>query len=150
MSTAIDTAALSKPEFLAHWFQRVWTEEDASAIGQLMQPEAVVHGLGNVPSVGPGDFRAFQQGLLALIKDVKFTILETIENGTRLAGVWQLSATVRATGKAVASTGTVFADIREGRLAGGYNHFDIVGLYQDIGLLPPDTLPRLLAGQPLA
>jgi hypothetical protein len=139
-------SSLTKPEFLALWFQSVWTQEDASAIERMMAPGSVIKGVGNFDSVGPADFKVFQQSLLTQIGGMNFTILRTIEEGDWIAGLWSLTATHRQTGNPVSTTGTVFVEIRDGQFVGGYNHFDTLGMYQDLGLLPPDTVPRLLAG----
>ena len=141
-----NSAAFSKSDLITSWFQRVWTEEDASAIDEMMTPDAIVRGMGNVESVGTESFRFFQQSLLRQIGDVQFTVHRTIEDGDWMAALWTLTATHRATGRPVRSSGTVFVEVRDGKFVGGYNHFDGLGLYADIGLLPQDIVPRLLQG----
>ena len=145
MPCSTENAALTKAEFLNRWFHRVWTEEDASAIAEMMHPEAIVRGVGNADCVGPESFAVFHTSLLSRVTEMKFTIIRTLEEGDWIAGLWTLTAKDRVSGRPVTSSGTVFAEIRDGLFIGGYNHYDTLGLYQDLELLPQDTLPRLLS-----
>ncbi len=148
--SAVDLRSLSKPEFMAHWFQRVWTEGDASAIEQMMSADSIIRGVGNAESVGPDGFKAFQQSLLQQITNIRFTILRTLEDDEWLSALWKMEAQRRDTGEPVETTGTVFVQIKDGKFASGYNHFDTIGLYQDLGMMPRDTVPRMLQSQMLS
>ncbi len=140
---------MSKFDFDTHWFNRVWTEGDPAAVDEMIAPDAVIGGIGNSENFGPEALKVSQRSLLARIENVKFTILRVIEDGDWAAILWSMAATSKLTGSPVASTGTIFAEIRNGQFIGGYNHFDSFGLYQDMGLLPKDMIPRLFEGKSL-
>ena len=48
----------------------------------------------------------------------------------------------------MAITGTIHARIADGKILEAYNHFDFLGLFAQLGQLPPDVLGRCLSGQP--
>ena len=145
----VNPAALSKSELMAHWFQRVWTDGDATAIHEMLAPDAVVRGLGNTDAVGPESFEFLQKSLLAQVTNVRFTILRTLEDEDWLAALWKMQGQRKSDGAPVETTGTVFVQVKDGKFVTGFDHFDAIGLFQDIGILPKDTVPRLFQGQAL-
>ncbi|MEP4987312.1 MAG: nuclear transport factor 2 family protein [Paracoccaceae bacterium] len=68
-------------EVLETWFRRVWAEEDAGAIDEMMAPGTPARGLGSQTHIGPAGFKGFQQGLLALVSDVEIKIDKSMEDG---------------------------------------------------------------------
>ena len=47
-------------------------------------------------------------------------------------------------------TGSVLVRMKGGQLAEAYNHWDFMGLYQQLGLLPDDAFERCLSGDQVA
>lgn len=141
--------ATSGREFLETWFRRVWTEEDASAIGELYASRKV-EGLGPQTIVTPADFEAFQRALLALVCEVEVTIDRYLEDGEWIAALCTFNAKSRATGDPLHVTGSIVGRIKDGRLEEAYNHWDFLGLWGQLGCLPPDSFARGLRGEKIA
>ena len=131
------------------WFQRVWAEEDATAVSDLYEADGPIRGLGKQDMLEAGDFVSFQKALLGLVSDVRVDIDKSIERGNWLALLCSLTAKSRSTGATVSMTGTAFVKVVDGTVREAYNHWDFIALYEQLGLLPADTFGRALAGLPL-
>ena len=53
-------------DVMESWFHRVWTQEDVTAIDELLVPDGQVEGLGANALIGPDDFKKFHSALLRL------------------------------------------------------------------------------------
>jgi hypothetical protein len=134
----IDTARL--------WYERVWHQEDKAAIHEMMVPKAQAMGLGKKPHMGAEEFEQFHAAFLGILSNVKITINHYIEDGDWLAQRITLSANCRKTGKDVSMDGQIMLKIVDGKLVEGHNHFDFMGLYEQLGLLPADSFGTCLTG----
>lgn len=129
------------------WFHRVWTEEDSAAIEELFVPDGEARGLGANVLIGPEGFKQFHTALRGLLSDFAITIDKSIESGEWLAVVCSLQAKSKQTGDPVVMTGSVVVRIVDGKLTEAYNHWDFLGLFGQLGLLPGSTFERALNGQ---
>ena len=136
--------------FLETWFDRVWHREDLDAIHALMRPDATAHLIADAPRVGPDEFRAFAEALLALIGDVRVKIAHHIEDGDWSNALLDVTAKSRRDGSPIAFSGQVLVRITDGRIAEGHNHLDYIPLHEQLGLLPAGTLRRRLCGTALS
>jgi hypothetical protein len=133
---------------LETWARRVWVERDEAAIDEMLVPDTRAHGLGLQPLVGPEGFKAFHRTLCALLTDTELVIDHHIEADGWLAVLCTFKGTA-ADGRRVAIPGAIQARIAGGKLHEGYNHFDFLGFFSQLGLLPPDTFERCITGHPL-
>ena len=134
-------------EVLETWFQRVWTEQDADAIDELFIPDGPAKGLGKDRN-GPAEFREFHSALVRLLTDFVITIDKSIEEDDWIAAVCTLRARSRQSEEAaIEITGSVMIRISDGKLIEAYNHWDFIGIFSQLGLLPADTFARALGGE---
>lgn len=134
-------------EVLETWFKRVWAEEDANAIDQMLVPETAASGLGPKVHDGPAQFKGFQKGLLGLVSNVDISIDMSTEDGDWIYSLCNFTAECRRSGKPVAVTGTVIVKIIDGKLVEAYNHFDFLSMFECLGLLPGDTFEKCMCGE---
>jgi len=132
------------------WFRRVWKEEDPVAIDDLFVPDGKARGLGANVLIGPAGFRQFQSDLLALLSNVVITIDKLIESDDWSSMVCSLNANDRRTGKPVMITGSVMVRIRNGNITEAYNHWDFLGLFGQLELLPAGSFEKALSGAKIA
>jgi len=136
---------MSTPDEILHdWFESVWVRGDESAIDRLMHPNAVVHGLGEAPMRGPAEFKPYFHTLRAALGELQIRLSETIVQGDRVAAVVNVGARhtgdalgIKATGRPLQFHGITMARARDGMLVEGWNAFDFLGMYQQIGAPPP-------------
>lgn len=134
-------------DFLETWFRRVWTEEDGAAIEELFIPDGEARGLGSNPLIGPEGFKQFHSALCALLSDFVITIDKSIESGEWISAVCTMRAKVQQSGAPVEVTGSVMGRIVDGKIAEAYNHWDFLGLFAQMGLLPRDSIEKALGGE---
>lgn len=138
---------MTKRELLGVWFQRVWAEEDRSAIYQYYVPEGRAHGLGEVHESGPDAFAQFHTALLAHITHVRIEMFECVEQGDWVSYMGWMTAECRQTGKPVEMTGGAMCLIKDDKIVVAHNAWDFMGLFSQLGLLPENAFGDLLMGE---
>jgi steroid delta-isomerase-like uncharacterized protein len=134
------SSSLSPREVAAQWFQRVWNEQDASAIFELMAPDAVGHLEDGQIAKGPEGFREFQSTLLTLFPNISVKILDIIEEGEKVVTRWEASGThqgsalgLPATGLGHQFQGMTWMIVREGKVVEGGDSWNQGGLMRRMG-----------------
>ena len=134
-------------EVLQAWFQRVWTENDQSAIDEMFPGDAAAQGLGGQTLVGPDQFKEFHAALNALLSDIVMTVDKCIEADGWTSALCSMRAKVKKDGRDVHVTGNAFARVEQGKIIEAYNHFDFPLLWMQMQLLPADCYEKGLLGQ---
>ena len=128
------------------WMQKVWWEQDAQAISQMFRPDGTAEGLGS-HMVGPEDFKVFHGQLLKLIDKVKINVAKEFTQGSWSAFLCTMECVAKKDPQnKIVISGTIFARIENDCIVEAYNHFDFMALYEQLGLLPPDTFAKCLSG----
>jgi predicted ester cyclase len=137
------------PDGLARqWFDEVWNKGDESAIDRLMAADGLVHGLGPDAIRGPEQFkpfyRMFKNGLGGIRIDVERTVVE----GDTCAVLCHVVAKHvgdtlggPATQRDVDFWGMTMVRVREGKLIEGWNTFDFLTMYQQLGWIANPAAP---------
>jgi hypothetical protein len=97
--------------------------------------------------IGPEGFKEFHSALRGLLSDFVITIDKSIESGDWISAVCTLRAKSRQSGAPVAITGSLMVRIVDGKLTEAYNHWDFLGLFSQLTLLPSGTFERALSGE---
>ncbi len=104
----------------------------------------VSHGLtdpaGNNVS-GAAAFRAFHRLFRSAFPDLHFVVEDVLIDGDRMAARCRVTGThsgpgvlPAATNKPVDFTGMLMVRVRDGKIVEGWNNFDFMTLYQQLGL----------------
>lgn len=127
---------------IRQWFEELWNQGREDTIDRLLAPNAKVHGL-PVPITGPGEFKPFFRQFRQTFPDIRITVLNTVAQGTLVAAHCHVVATHLGDGLGVPSTQrkVEFSGMRIVRAEGdqfveGWNCFDFLTCYQQIGLMP--------------
>ncbi len=128
-----DAGALTR-----RWFREVWTDQGEAAVDAMMSSDG--HGWiegGFVKS--PAEFKAARQQLLAAFPDLAISIEDLIADGDKVAVRWTVEATHRGgglgvapTGRRVAFRGMTWLEWRNGKLARGWDSWNLGGLLQEL------------------
>ena len=128
------------------WFEEVWNQGKEDAIDRLMAPDALIHDLptaDGAPMVGPAAFKPFYQRFRAALPDVRIQVVRTVVNGEFVAAHCRVTGThsgdtlgVPPSSRSVSFSGMAIARVRNGQIAEGWNCFDFLTLYQQVGVLP--------------
>ncbi|MFN7924154.1 MAG: ester cyclase [Bryobacteraceae bacterium] len=137
----------SAEENLRLWFERVWNQNDESAIDELFAPDGMVHGLpneGGGPIRGREEFKSYARSLRAAIPDVRVEILRFVANGDLASAHCVVTGThtgdglgLRASGRPVRFEGIVMGRVADGHLQESWNSFDFMTFFQQVGATPP-------------
>ncbi len=129
---------------LRDWFDSVWVRGEEAAIDRLMHPDAVVYGLAAEPIHGPAEFKPYYHRLRGALGGMRISLGETIVQDDRVAAIVNVAAThsgdslgIAATHRALQFHGITMARARDGMLVEGWNAFDFLTMYQQIGTAPP-------------
>ena len=143
--------AASADAVIRDWFESLWNRGQESTIDRLLASDAVVHGLPSPETEtlrGPAAFKPFYDTFRGLFPDIKVSIEQTIAQGEMVAAHCRVTGRYvgtagggAATGKAVEFWGICTVRVVDGKIVEGWNAFDFLGVYQQLGLLP--GLPAL-------
>ena len=123
------------------WFDEVWTQGKAASIDELMSPGCVVHGL-NGRTLDKTGFKEFHAAYRNAFPDVRITVDQSVSEGDLVAVRWSGTGTHKgdglglpATNKPAQFTGMTFARIQDGKLVEGWNIFDQLAMFTQLGIV---------------
>lgn len=127
------------------WFQEVWNEGKLETIGELSAPGAFGHGVSMAsaePVAVPDGFRDYVVQLRSAFPDLRIDIEDAIAEGDLVCvrctcrgthsgeGLMNLSPT----GRSFEITGITILRIESGRIVEGWNNYDFLGMFEQLGL----------------
>lgn len=130
--------------FLNRFLTRVWVEGDAGAIPEMMAPDAVIHGLEELGQDGAREFLRFHAMILRQFNQISVVPLQGLEQGNWVSQALKVSATEISSNRRVSFVAHVTCEVRDGKVTQGYNVVDFLGLFEQLGRLPPRTLDHCL------
>ena len=135
-----------KTHLLKSWFEEVWNKGRESAIDEIGSPDMVAHNLvdpSGKPIVGSAKFKEFWRGFRETFPDLHVDVQEALSDGDKEVVRCVARGThkgeglgIAATHKPIQFTGVVIARVKDGRLVEAWDHWDFLGLYQQLGAVP--------------
>jgi predicted ester cyclase len=126
--------------FMHRWFEQVWNQGRQDAIDEMMAEDTIIHGL-QEDIRGPEAFRPFHRQFRSAFPDMHITVEEVLIDGDMLAARCFVAGThtgpglpLKAGGKPASFTGMCMARVKHGKMIEGWNNFDFLALYQQIGM----------------
>jgi steroid delta-isomerase-like uncharacterized protein len=123
------------------YLDRAWAKRDSTAIDELIAPDYKQHAR-NTPS-GREGVKAFFAMLHSAFSDIAYSVEDMIAEGDRVSWRWLMKAKhtgpfmgLPATGRSVALPGMSLVRVRDGMLAEHWGEQDMLGLLQQLGVLP--------------
>lgn len=138
---------MEKREILEEWYRRVWIEADLDAIDQLFSPDTQAQGLLPDLQVGPNDFRELVPMFLDMVEDPKVSLDKVMEDGDWASALYTMRVTNPANGQPAVCSGQLFARFDGDKMVETYNSFDFMGFFEQMGLLPEQSMAICLTGQ---
>lgn len=130
---------------ISRWFEEVWNKGRSEAIEEMFAAEGIAHGLedaqGN-PIHGVEGFKEFHRNFRSAFPDFNVTIEDMIAEGDKVVARCRVRACHTGEGlgmapsqKPIDITGITIARIEAGKIAEGWNNFDFMKLFQQIGAM---------------
>ncbi|MGX9350368.1 ester cyclase [Shimia sp. W99] len=138
---------MEKRDILQEWYQRVWIDADLDAIDELFSPDTQAQGLLPDLQVGPDDFRELVPMFLDMVEDPKVSLDKVMEDGDWASALYSMRVTNPANGQPVIGSGQLFARFEGDKMVETYNSFDFMSFFEQMGLLPEQSMALCLTGQ---
>ena len=115
------------------WYDEVWNKANENYISEALHPDAVIHGL-QIESgkTGPEAFLPFYKSFRQQFPDVKVKVQPIFSGGDFEAAECTVTA-INASGKTTNFSGLSIAKYADGKLVEGWNGFDFLTMYQQLG-----------------
>ena len=130
------------------WFKEVWNEGNESAIDRLMHPDAVAHGLAGDAIRGREGFKGLFRTFRAALGDLRIDVERTVVEGDTCAALCHVVGKHvghafggAPSGNAVDFYGMTMFRIKDDQLIEGWNCFDFLSMYQQIGWVQAPVVP---------
>lgn len=127
------------------WFNEVWNEGQVATIDELYAPGGIAHGLADGKPIqikGPSEFKKFHTKFREGLPDIHFDFLDVIAEGDRVVLRCKVTGTHKgcslgceATNKKIEFTGVSILRVKNGQIHEGWNEYDFLRLYKDIGAI---------------
>lgn len=137
-------------ETLRSFMSRVWEHGDLAAVDEVFVPDTVTNGLMPNLQTGPNDFKILVGLVQELITPPKITMIKTLESGNWVATMLSVEAEKADTLAPVLFSGMVFCRICEGKILEAYNNLDFISFFEQLGLLPDNTVALCLTGMEIS
>ena len=132
--------------YLLRYTESVWSNENPEAAMAFFHPDARISGVAGIDDMRPEDMVTLVQTIFMLVEPPQYRVLHIIADGDRIAYVVACEARSRRTGLPVTFSGQISLVLRDGLIVEAHNHFDMIGFFTQLGLLPADLLETVLAG----
>jgi predicted ester cyclase len=141
----------SLDEMARRWFKDVWDEGKEDVIDEMLAPDCVVHGLtgpGGPDMIGAVQFKPLFHMFREALGDLTIDVERTIVQGDVCAAYCRVRGkhVGRALGgeptnQPVDFRGVTIFRVSDGKLVEGWNVFDFLSMYQQIGWVQSPVVP---------
>jgi predicted ester cyclase len=136
---------MARAETIAHrWFEEVWNQKRDTAIDELMAADSLLHGLVGPDGKeirGPEAFKPFFRHYCQAFPDLRIAVDDALVDGDRIAVRCTVTGTHTGPGlmsapsnKPTSFTGMCIMRIADGKIVEGWNNFDFLLMYQQLGM----------------
>lgn len=138
---------MANTDILREWYSRVWEQGDISAIDELFVPDTLANGIVPDMEMGVDELKFLVATIQEMITPPKVRIDKLVEQGDWVAGFMTLQAETLDTRTPIEVVAMTFCRFRDGRIVEAYNSFDFVGFFEQLDLLPENTIALCMSGQ---
>ena len=124
---------MSTSELLRQWYDEVWNKANDSFIDVMMDKDVVIHGLDPVGTTkGIENFHTFYKNFRSSFPEVHVDVNSLVNDG-EYATAWCHVSAKHEKGNHVSFSGISVAKYKNGKLVEGWNSFDFLKMYQQLG-----------------
>jgi steroid delta-isomerase-like uncharacterized protein len=129
---------------MREWFDQLWNQKKIETIDRLFAADGIAHGLSGDVMKGPAGFRPFYAAFAEAFPDLHIKVLRAIVQGEFVVVHNHVTGThgghtlgFAATGRNATFEGVTIARIVDGKIVEGWNFYDFLSMYQQLGVTPP-------------
>ncbi|RPE71572.1 SnoaL-like polyketide cyclase [Pacificibacter maritimus] len=136
-------------ELLTLWYKRVWEQGDLTAVAEYFDVEAKANGLMSNLAAELEDFKTIVPAIQKSVRNITVSIDRSMEVDDQAWALVTIAAQNAKTMDPVTCSGQVIIRVRDEKIIEAHNHFDFIGLFEQLGCLPQDTIALCLSGETL-
>jgi len=140
---------MSNGDILREWYSRVWERGDISAIDELFVPNIQAQGIVPDLEMGVEEFKFLVATIQELITLPKIRIDKLVEQGDWIAGMMTMQAETLDQRTPVKIAAMVLCRFENGKIVEAYNSVDFVSFFEQLKLLPENTIAICMSGAPI-
>lgn len=140
---------MANTDIMHEWFSRVWEQGDVSAIDELFVPDTLAQGIVPDMEMGVDEFKFLVATMQEMITTPKIRIEKLIEQDDWISGFMTLMTQTVEQRRPVQVSCMVFCRFKDGKIVEAYNSFDFVNFFEQLNLLPQNTIAICMSGQPI-
>jgi predicted ester cyclase len=120
------------------WMQEVWNNGREDAIDEMMDSNAEIHGIDDIKEKGTAGFKQFFRNFKSQFPKLHVEVEDVVTENNCETSRCTVDAT-NASGQTVQFGGMTCVKIDNGKIIEGWNNFDFMTMYQQLGfkLAPP-------------
>lgn len=121
--------------FSYKWYTEVWNNGNKDAISEMMAADVIANGLapGGGPLTGIEGFINFYDAFRQQLEDIHIVVVKVIKEDDIECSLCEVLATHIASRKKISFTGQGIIRLQNGRIAEGWNNFDFLSMYRQMG-----------------
>ena len=136
----------AKRNLLEKWYQAVWVEGDLHAIEDYFSPDGEAEGIVPGLSVDKEEFKELVSTVRPMMNDIEVSVLHSIEQDDWLSALVEVRGVSARNSDPVHAFSHVMIRVQNTCIVEAYYGFDTLTFFEQLGQLPPDTMPQLLSG----
>lgn len=139
----------STSHILRRFYADVWEDGRLDMINAYFAPASENSIMIDDRRVEPDEIEEWMKILFSLTRDIRVAVVHTLDDGDWASALMRVNCTSRATGAKVEIYQQVMSRQKDGRLVESYPQFDFLRFFEQLGQLPQDAYPLLMAGNDL-
>jgi predicted ester cyclase len=129
---------------VAAWMDRVWRQQDESALDDLLTENSVAHGVGDAPVLGREGWHESYRMFTGAFTDFDLEVKEQVVSGDHVASRVVGTLVHRASGKRVPLEIMIMGRVVDGRFEEAWNVVNWVPALMELGLTGADAIERMM------
>jgi steroid delta-isomerase-like uncharacterized protein len=124
-------------------WEEVWNQGNLAAVDDIFATNYIGHNPGMPPVSGTEGYKQFFTIYSTAFPDMHYAIEDMVAEGDKVATRWTMTGThqgelmgIPPTGVRITVTGISMSRFADGKLAEGWNSYDILGMMQQLGVIP--------------
>lgn len=141
--------SMTNIEILTHWFTELWCKGNLSIVSELMDENTHFEGFYRDQKIEFADVPEMVASVRNLINHVTFNLDHYIEQGEWVAASFTFGMKDAKSDHHFSIGGQAMLHIRNGKICTYSSSLDLFKFFEELGQLPPETLPVCMTGQKL-
>ncbi|MER5171551.1 nuclear transport factor 2 family protein [Thioclava kandeliae] len=139
-----------KLSFYKEFLQEVWSNGRAECLSLYVSDCSHATGLISDVEMTREDMEELVPALRAHLDHIRHDIRHSYESGDILHVLMTVSGTSKVSGNHVEFSGQSLLRFRDGKIVAMHDHYDLIGLFSQLGFLPVDTVALCLSSEKIS